>query len=117
MKPRDEWACYWARHQFARLAPPMQERARELGYALIWHGSLARDIDFVAVPWTEEAVPDDVLVAALVETMKQHNDGEAELRDESPPTDKPHGRRAWNIYVRETYFDVSVMPRKGGPDA
>lgn len=29
--------------------------ARELGYALAVHGSLARDLDIIACPWTETA--------------------------------------------------------------
>jgi len=29
---------------------------RDCGYAIAPHGSLARDLDVIAVPWTEDAV-------------------------------------------------------------
>ena len=34
----------------------MASIAATLGYALTLHGSMIRDCDMVAVPWTEEAV-------------------------------------------------------------
>lgn len=35
--------------------PPIREAARARGYAVAVHGSLKRDIDLIAVPWTNEA--------------------------------------------------------------
>ena len=116
----DATTAYWARWKFARLALPLQQRARELGYNLVVHGSLARDIDLVAIPWIEEAVSADELVAALIETTKQHNDGVAYVlpRSEGGSSSKPHGRRAWSIFLLPddhcVYLDVSVMPRREG---
>lgn len=43
--------------------------AREHGWAIGAHGSLVRDIDLIAVPWTAEAVPWRDLYAALVERV------------------------------------------------
>lgn len=35
------------------LIGPLRDIAREHGYALSVHGSVARDIDIVAIPWVE----------------------------------------------------------------
>jgi hypothetical protein len=53
----------------------MRERGRELGYAIAVHGTLKRDIDLVAIPWTDEAVSARELCEAIfkvVETVCGH---------------------------------------------
>lgn len=40
---------------YAHLYPSLVVDARELGYALALHGSMARDLDLVAIPWTDDA--------------------------------------------------------------
>jgi hypothetical protein len=42
--------------KYELLIEPLRAVARSLGYALTVHGSLVRDIDLVAVPWTSDAV-------------------------------------------------------------
>ena len=111
MRPHDPHSAYWAKWKFARLALPLQERARELGYALIAHGSIAFDIDMVAVPWTDDAVPAEEFVTEFVATVRQHDISPEEFHLLDGPTEKPHGRRAWSIHVQGTYFDLSVLPR------
>ncbi len=109
-RKRDEYSSYWARWKFAKLAVPMRERARSLGYNLVTHGSIARDIDMIAIPWTDTAVPREHLVSELIKTMRLHNNGVAFMRSYQPPSNKPHGRRAYTIFVEGTYFDLSIMP-------
>lgn len=123
-------SAYWAQWKFARLAVPLRTRARELGYALLVHGSLARDIDMVAVPWTDAAVPLRALLAEFAKTIREHNAGVAfsydaasERTDNSEKwlvTVKPHGRLSVSIHIGGgepeaarlggTYIDLSVMP-------
>ena len=111
-RPRDEFCAYWAQWKFARLIVPLKERARELGYNLIVHGSLARDIDVVAVPWVPEAVPAEEFVAELAATIRAQDILiEPDDHRVEGPKEKPHGRRAWSLFVHGTYFDLSVMPR------
>ena len=111
-RPPDPHAAYWARWKFARLAIPLQARARELGYALLFHGSLARDIDVVAVPWTAGAVSADELAGRLEATIRALDATPApENMPTEGPKQKPHGRLAWSIHVQGTYFDLSVTPR------
>lgn len=74
------------------------------------HGSLQRDLDLIAIPWTEEAVEPIALINALCE--------EFDLETNHPidaPWIKPHGRLAWTIPLWwGAYLDVSVMPRVKG---
>ncbi len=92
---------------YAALYPQMAEIARLLGYALAIHGSLSRDLDLIAVPWTEEAVESECLAEALRGAV-----GGFWAPHDFPAT-KPHGRRAWSIQMGSgPYIDLSVMPRK-----
>ena len=88
------------------------EVARKHGYALAIHGTLQRDLDLVAIPWTEEARDPDELVEAL-RKRGQHwmFKGEGSEKINSA-TLKPHGRMAYSLPIMgERFVDVSVMPR------
>ena len=89
----------------------VRECARKFGYAIALHGSLARDVDLVAVPWVTEVKPADALVAAIMDTV-----GRCDFCNGEQPEDNPHGRRSWSIWMHEysTYLDVSVAPCNGG---
>jgi len=76
--------------------------AHSHGYALTVHGSLRRDIDVVAVPWTNEAIsPDELaekIVAWLVTVEVCHADAwKAAIKTRE---EKPHGRLAWSISLK-----------------
>lgn len=103
---------------YEKLIEPMRKTARALGYAIAVHGSLARDLDLVAIPWTESAACAHDLVSALMTTVRETGDGTGYLAGDSCEMltggTKPHGRRAWSIYLggkAKTYIDLSVMPR------
>jgi hypothetical protein len=92
-----------ARQLFDRLITPIRAVARQHGYAVAVHGSLARDIDLIAVPWRPDV----------------RNDPNADPRDftKRNPEPKFHGRLGWSIFVTSTgrggystYIDLSVMP-------
>jgi hypothetical protein len=91
----------------------LRRRARELGYALAVHGSLARDIDLLACPWTDEAVSADELAEAIRKQAELSSGCKVYQRHDNPGH-KPHGRLAYTlIYAHgQTYIDLSVMPRK-----
>lgn len=109
---------------FACLLPDLVKAGREVGYAIAPHGSMARDFDLIAVPWTEEAGSGEQLIMRLLSVTGGHlQDGhtkrpDSEEWDKKPgdtPTPKPHGRLAWIIYLGNhggLYLDVSVMPRQ-----
>ncbi len=105
---------------FEKLIEPLRARARELGYAVGVHGTLKRDIDLIACPWTNEAVEAGILaeelrlVAAKIngyaflnprEDDRHHRDGQ--------PGYKPWGRLCWSFHLGGgPYIDLSVMPKK-----
>ncbi len=104
---------------FAWMVPHLTGIAREYGYAIGLHGSMARDLDLIAVPWTREAAPAEALVEALRDAVggSIRNDPQTEANqyalDTRNPGEKPHGRRAWSIRFagQRFYIDLSVMPR------
>ncbi len=102
-KPKPSYAPLYA----AALYPELCLIFRRHGYALAVHGSLARDFDLVAIPWTEEvSAPDDVL-REVMEVFAVKIIGAPEL--------KPHGRLAYTLSVGfgECAADVSFMPVGG----
>lgn len=82
----------------------MRSLAREVGYALGVHGSLERDVDLIAAPWTDEAVPADALAEHIAQGMN------GSVIDAS---DKPLGRWSCNIQIDGWFklIDLSVAPR------
>lgn len=97
--------------------PLLRDAARAQGYALAVHGSLSRDLDLIAVPWTDDATGLDTLVAALAEATKEatgwgHISGRS---DNSWRSDKPHGRVAVTILASaELSLDISIVPALAG---
>lgn len=89
--------------------------ARGCGYALAVHGSMARDIDIVAVPWTEQADNPEFLIERLCGALAgKVGRGVYRRKDHRPDwTEKPHGRWATTIMLpgMGPEIDLSVMPR------
>jgi hypothetical protein len=106
---------------YAALLPDIVKAGRDCGYAIAPHGSMARDFDLIAVPWTNEATSAEQVImrimsvtgATMREQGRKRDDGEWETVRGDVGTDKPHGRRAWSLFLGNSgmYLDVSVMPR------
>jgi hypothetical protein len=122
MKP-----CDWdSRERFELLIGPLRERAKELGYAIGIHGTLKRDIDLIACPWTNEAVDPKTLSEQLRLVVEKINGyaqpGSREISEyflDGCQGGKDHGRLCWTWYLDKagsddchgSYIDLSVMPR------
>lgn len=79
--------------------------AREHGYALAMHGSLAADLDLVAVPWTHEAVSGEALAEALATAIPGH------LHLDTYARPRPGGVRKHVIHLGGgPYLDLAVTP-------
>jgi len=83
------------------------------GYALALHGSMERDLDLIAVPWTDDAAEPKKLIAAFCrfivsQAMVDYKPGRLKA------TKKPHGRMAYVLPIGHHghYLDLSVMPRR-----
>lgn len=84
---------------------------RNQGYAVAVHGSGVRDLDLIAVPWTEETPHTPLAVAEMIAAaIPGVITGKAEK--------KPHGRVGfvirprWSFGFDMWYIDLSVMPRR-----
>jgi len=122
---------YDSRPAFDQIIEPLRDVAKRLGYAIAVHGTLKRDIDLVAVPWSRSAVAAKTLAKAIqhktreiigyaephpMERQKYFRDGLAGFaKGHGRMTAKPHGRRSWTFHLLPThdgpYIDLSVMPR------
>jgi hypothetical protein len=95
----------------------MAEAARSCGYALAVHGTLGRDLDVIAIPWTEEATSPEEVVRVMAETCARRAGPDLVVGKSSRVG--PHGRMGYAIPFRlggddpmdPGYVDVSVMPR------
>lgn len=82
---------------------PLVKLAREVGYNLIVHGSLERDIDLIAIPWEEDVIGELALLQLFIERFNLHQIGEIEY--------KPHKRIATSLQF-DSYtktIDLSIM--------
>jgi hypothetical protein len=100
---------------YAQLLPRIRESARRLGYAVTIHGSMYRDLDLLAVPWTEGACDPGELVEEIRVAVGGYIIGnrvhETGTMSEEP-TKQPHGRLSWNIcWGGRPFIDLSVMPK------
>lgn len=97
---------------YGAIYPVMLDAAKGSGYALAVHGSLARDLDVIAVPWTEDAIPAAELVDRVGEALAGHWWIKAN-EIQGNPTERPHGRLVWTIVLDGGAFvDLGVMPRR-----
>jgi len=90
---------------YAWIIPQVQKVALEFGYAVAVHGSLVRDLDLLAVPWTDKAKSANKLVEAI---HLRVTGGVLQ-----PAIKQPHGRTSWAIVLDRSHFyvDLSVMAR------
>jgi hypothetical protein len=85
--------------------------ARKCGYALALHGSMNRDLDLIAVPWTNDAIEPEELVDALKKESGAITTNQT-IEGTPWPRMKPHGRMCYSLFLAgEPYIDLSVMPR------
>ncbi len=102
---------------YALIYPQLREIVRPLGYALAVHGSMATDLDLIAVPWIEEAEKPE----KVVEAIQKYVNGFMGW-DSLPGDIKAHGRRSWLIWFNgvsspiggRCHIDLSIMPTTGG---
>lgn len=119
METEFRWVTISSRHELISfynvILPNIRESAKSLGYAIGVHGSMLRDLDLIAIPWTSEAVDKDALAGAVQKAacglVSQNYQWEA----------KPNGRMATYFPVCFADFDhgipslghidLSVMPK------
>lgn len=92
----------------AALYPELAVITRKHGYALAIHGSLARDMDLICVPWIDTPSEPQVVVNEITATF--------DIRQLKNPawTEKEHGRLVTTISIGhgDCAIDLSFMPLK-----
>lgn len=96
----------------------IRHAARECGYAIGVHGSIARDIDLIAAPWAEDAKTTTELLSAILAVIAPAG---GYLPSDDWVAHMPQGRLAFPFYFpgdpHQPYIDLSVMPLATGPQA
>lgn len=98
-----------------QVLPDLRLAAKGCGYAIAVHGSQARDIDLVAIPWAKSADAPELLVQRICGVLSGKL-GRA-IYSGADWADKPHGRKAVTIITSgplEPEIDLSIMPRTEG---
>jgi hypothetical protein len=99
---------------YAQLLPRIREAGKRLGYAIAIHGTMTRDFDLLAVPWTDDAAEPTELVEEVRAAVDGYVIGDLKNRGkiDAEPTRQPHGRLSWNIvWGGKPFIDLSVMPK------
>lgn len=99
------------------ILPAVREVARFNGYAVAVHGSVKRDIDLIAVAWTDQAIPADDLARAIRGAIAGKLGNCISIGEAGA---KPHGRIAYTLvhpgHLGE--IDLSIIPpRREGEKA
>lgn len=89
----------------------IKDRTKDLGWCCIAHGSLERDLDILATPWTEEACSTKDLVECIRLTFAEYVKGKC-YKSGIPHT-KPFGRLAYNLYASSDHDDLIVSCNSG----
>jgi len=108
-------------HFYAVCLKPMQEIAKGMGYNLIVHGSMDRDLDLVAIPWINEPKSEVELIQTLDVYLKGIRYSDESALSGYMHSILPGGRHsyvinlnrggAFNSYTDEQYYlDISITP-------
>lgn len=113
--PSAEWPDFIAPQKYENAAPGWEDprlpdfrliwrTAREQGYAIGLHGSMKRDVDLIAAPWTDSAAPIETLISRLCAALDAREVGIREA--------KPQGRVSLNLQINGWFkiIDLSIMP-------
>ena len=100
-----------------RVVRVIRVAARECGYAVAVHGSMERDLDLIAIPWTEQAESPTDLIDTIKSALASAVGG---CREAGEVGQKPHGRMVWTLLLNRPvvtptgkfpFIDLGVMPR------
>lgn len=99
MKPANYAPIYCA------LYPKLTELAREHGYAMAVHGSMARDMDVCCIPWIKAPSEPQAVVDEITKTFA--------ISQINGWTIHEHGREVTTLSIAfgECFIDLSFMPR------
>ena len=105
-KNREAVTCNGRAAFYVAMWDDIRQCAMDCGWAVALHGSLASDMDIMAMPWVENAVSFGVLVNKIDELFCGENTFKAFITY----NEKPHGRIVATIPTwADFYLDISTM--------
>lgn len=114
MKDREQVTTNGRAVFYASMWEDLKSAALNCGWALGLHGSLNSDMDIMAMPWTEDASPVEMLMDKLCECFT----GGKDLRKEVQIYfDKPGDRVVYTIPIWfDFYLDINILQKKPGSE-
>jgi hypothetical protein len=92
---------------YASIYDDLRNAALKCGWALGLHGSLASDMDIMAMPWTEDATTVEVMVQALSDCF---SDNPYKDLHTIPHYGKPHNRVVYTMSIwKDYYLDINII--------
>lgn len=106
-KNREAITCNGRAAFYAAMWDDIRQCAMDSGWAVALHGSLASDMDIMAMPWVEEACSFDSVVRKIVGLFSGNLLAEDYFITYK---EKPHGRIVATIPIwGDFYLDISSM--------
>lgn len=97
---------------YASIWPDIMHAAHSCGWAVGLHGSLANDMDIMAMPWTAEAKPVEAMVRAISDCFVGSPWKDNHL---VAYRDKPNGRVVYTVSIwADWYLDINVIDAQKG---
>lgn len=90
---------------YAAMWNDLRQAAMDKGWALGLHGSLASDMDIMAMPWIENASSDLEMIEALKNCFTDSKDIIVSICD-----NKPNNRRVYTLSIfADFYLDINII--------
>lgn len=90
---------------YAAMWDDFRQAAMNKGWALALHGSLASDMDIMAMPWTNEATTETEMIEALRNCFCQPEFIGLRISD-----DLPNNRRVFTLSIwADFYLDINII--------
>ncbi|MGN1187128.1 MAG: hypothetical protein ACI4R6_01435 [Lachnospiraceae bacterium] len=97
---------------YASIYDDLKHAAKKCGWALGLHGSLANDMDIMAMPWTEDAKPVEVVMRAMSDCFAENPFKDMHT---IPYYEKPNNRVVYTMLIwGDFYLEINVMDCKAG---
>ena len=107
MKDREAVTCNGRAAFYAAMWNDIRQCAMDHGWAVALHGSLLSDMDIMAMPWTDEAIPFTDLINHIVKLFTNNAISQNYFITYS---EKPHNRIVATIPIwADFYLDISAI--------
>ena len=109
-KSREILSEYGKATFYAAIWEDLRNAALDCGWALGLHGSLANDMDIMAMPWVEDAKPVEEMIDAIINCFTDNPFNDISRK---PYCNKPNGRVVYTIHIwKDWYLDINVIQSK-----